>query len=116
MIASNEFYSWRAMRFRCLLKNDHAYSEYGGRGIKICQRWLLPRGVGFQNFLTDMGPRPICMTLDRIDVQGHYEPTNCRWADSDTQHRNQRKFLFPDGEVPPVADVPIEPNDEFACV
>ena len=64
----------------------------------------------------DMGPRPLDKTLDRIDVQGHYEPGNCRWADDDTQGRNQRRFLFPNGNESPVADVPMDLDAEFAIV
>ena len=61
------------------------------------------------NFVMDMGPRPQAMTLDRINVQGHYEPSNCQWTDRDEQYRNQRRFLFPDGEEPPVI-----PLDDFS--
>jgi hypothetical protein len=115
--ASGELLSYWAMRNRCLYKTTGDYPDYGGRGIKICARWLVRR-KGFYSFLEDMGPRPIGDTLDRIDVQGHYEPDNCRWADDCLQKRNRRCILFPDGDVPPVARVPVDtlmdPEAEFA--
>lgn len=76
--------SWRAMKTRCLNKNHGYYWRYGGRGITICQRWL----NSFSNFLADMGERPVGKTLDRINNDGNYEPTNCRWADRKTQSEN----------------------------
>jgi len=99
---SAEYNSFSAMKTRCLNRNSSEYHNYGGRGIRICERWLLPKCEGFKNFIEVMGPRPSGKTLDRIDPQGHYCPQNCRWADTDTQHRNQRRFLYPDGDVPPV--------------
>jgi hypothetical protein len=83
-----EYVSWCAMRQRCFNKKLRDYHRYGGRGIKMCERWLK-----FSNFLADMGPRPPDSTLDRINVDGHYEPTNCRWANRETQCNNQRTNL-----------------------
>lgn len=86
------YVSWDAAKRRCLLSSDPAYGYYGGRGIQFCKRWL-----HFDNFLNDMGPRPIGKTLDRIDVNGHYEPVNCRWATPTEQQRNRRdavKIIF----------------------
>jgi hypothetical protein len=102
---SREYYSWSTMIARCTSEKHHAYADYGGRGICVCERWL-PDGTGrgFKNFLHDMGPRPSGMTLDRKNPQGHYEPTNCQWADKDTQAQNRRPQLWPDGNVPPVQD------------
>lgn len=83
--------SWRAMKERCNNPKYRCYARYGGRGIAICERW---QGAdGFANFLQDMGERPNDMTLDRINLDGNYEPNNCRWADQKTQLRNSSKVL-----------------------
>lgn len=69
------YYSWEAMKTRCLNEKSKDYSRYGGRGIMVCERWMV-----FENFLADMGIRPEGKTLDRIDGNGHYEPDNCKWS------------------------------------
>lgn len=81
--------SWDTMTQRCTNPNNIAYKWYGGRGITICERWRK-----FANFLIDMGDRPEGTTLDRIDSNGNYEPSNCRWATRDVQHANQRHVGF----------------------
>jgi len=101
---SREYNTWSNMVQRCRSPKHHAYKDYGGRGIRVCERWSLGNGYGFKNFLEDMGPRPNGMTLDRKDPQGHYEPLNCQWADKETQSMNRRPQLYPDGNVPPVDD------------
>lgn len=81
--------SWMSMKSRCINPNESGYENYGGRGIKVCDRWLGEEG--FNNFLTDMGERPPNTTIDRFpDVNGNYEPSNCRWGTDDQQSRNRR--------------------------
>lgn len=76
--------SWSSMKQRCLNLNSPKYAIYGGRGIMVCERWMK-----FENFLDDMGKRPKGKTLDRIDNDGNYEPSNCRWADIIIQNNNK---------------------------
>ena len=83
---SRRYRAWCKMKERCSPKNKD-WKYYGGRGIIICERWRK-----FENFAEDMGPHPgKGWTLDRIDNNGNYEPTNCRWATMKTQSRNSRQ-------------------------
>lgn len=77
---------WNKMKDRCLNKNHKHYPSYGGRGIKVCSEWM-----NFEGFYSDMGNAPEALTLDRINVNGDYEPKNCRWANETEQKYNQRK-------------------------
>lgn len=95
--SSPTYNSWRAMVIRCRNPNRRDFKWYGARGIQVCPQWLTARSGGtggFDQFLEDMGPRPEGRTLDRIDVHGHYEPDNCRWADKYEQAGNQRGPLY----------------------
>lgn len=78
---------WNHMIGRCTNRNDAAWEDYGGRGIKVCDRWR----ESFANFLADMGPRTSPRhSIDRIDNDGDYEPNNCRWATKHQQMQNIR--------------------------
>ena len=86
----SEYGIWSSIKDRCYRKTNDCYSRYGALGIKVCDRWL----NSFENFLTDMGPRPsVNHSVDRKDVHGDYSPSNCRWATRSEQQRNRRDTI-----------------------
>ena len=82
---SPTYLSWRGMKNRCLNSNEPAYKNYGARGITVCERWKQ-----FANFLEDMGKVPQGHQIDRIDNNGNYCKSNCRWTTSEKNNRNRR--------------------------
>jgi hypothetical protein len=80
---------WQQMRERCANPKNKSFDRYGGRGISVCARWEL-----FENFLADMGERPTGMSIDRINNDGNYEPSNCRWASISEQANNKRNTVL----------------------
>lgn len=91
-----EYHAWHAMKQRCYLPTLKMYPRYGGRGITVCDRWR----DSFPNFLADMGTRPTSgHSLDRINNDGHYEPSNCRWATiyQQNQNRENGRYLTHEG-------------------
>jgi hypothetical protein len=89
MAGTRIYQIWRTMRARCENPKDKGYPSYGGRGIAVCERWKQ-----FANFYADMGDKPAGMSLDRRDVNGNYEPSNCRWATKIEQQNNTTRSHF----------------------
>lgn len=89
---SRLYYIWKNMKQRCYNKNDHAYNRYGERGIRICDEWLTDF-KNFYNWAMDNGYKEN-LTIDRSDVNGNYEPNNCRWATKKQQTRNKRTTKY----------------------
>lgn len=104
--------TWCGMKTRCYNPESKSYPKYGGRGIKICQRWL----DDFFAFREDMGEKPDPrMSIDRIDNDGDYEPGNCRWATPSQQVRNRRSSLYVeiDGERKHILEVVNEDGKAY---
>lgn len=85
---SKLYRAWSSLRERCNNTTHHAYSNYGGRGISVCERW-----DSFEAFKSDMGEPAPGLSLDRIDANGNYEPENCRWAAISVQNSNKRNTI-----------------------
>ena len=103
MSHSPEYYTWDAMIQRCTNAGAISFNHYGGRGITVCDRWL----NSFENFLADMGERPSKdHSIDRINNNGNYDPSNCRWATRKEQNRNRRnsRWVGVEGCVKTIAE------------
>lgn len=93
---SPAYKAWKEMKQRCYNTNSSKYKNWGGRGIIVCDRWI----NSFENFFADMGERPLNKTsIDRIDVNGNYEKSNCRWATPKEQAETNRG-CFRKGNIP----------------
>lgn len=105
-----------SMKSRCYNPKNHNYLNYGGRGIKICNEWLNDENgiLNFYNWAVQNGYKNN-LTIDRIDVNGNYEPNNCRWATAKEQSRNKRnnKKIFYNGELRKVVDIAEEINIDY---
>ena len=107
---SLEYNTWQSMKDRCLNENSPSFPYYGGRGIKICDSWL----SSYNNFLSDMGRRKdVSYTLDRIDVNGDYEPNNCRWATKKEQSQNRRSVLELANRIEYLEDLLVKNKIDF---
>jgi hypothetical protein len=89
VVYKSEYRSWVQMKQRCYNPNSYSYKNYGGRGIKVCDRWF----NSFSSFIEDMGSRPKGLSLERKDNDGNYEPNNCKWATKNEQLKNRRTYV-----------------------
>jgi hypothetical protein len=107
---TKEYNCWKKMHQRCRNPKDPDFKNYGGRGIKVCWHWS-----EFANFFADMGPCPPTFTIERKDVHGNYEPSNCEWASRQTQNNNKRSnamFEF-EGRQMTVAQIARETGHNY---
>lgn len=106
---SISYRSWLSMKARCYYEKLGCYQNYGGRGIRICDRWLSGDGskTGYECFVDDLGARPSTeYSIDRLDYDGNYEPSNCRWATDTEQMRNtsRTRMCEYNGDVLPLIE------------
>jgi len=107
MFGTPTYSTWSSMLTRCENPRSKSYQRYGGRGIKVCERWHK-----FSNFIDDMGEKPSKgMSIERIDNDGNYEPGNCKWATSAEQARNTRRTRLTEGEVLDLRNGIVSIND-----
>lgn len=111
---SPEYRSWICMKNRCYYKKDKDYYNYGGRGIKVCDRWL----ESFENFYEDMGLRPEHCSLDRKDNNQDYYKENCKWSTRQEQSKNKRNVVYIeyDGRKMILSDWAKEVNKSAQCI
>lgn len=117
MSKTTTYMSYMAMMDRCYNRNRARWCCYGGRGIKICERWLGPEG--FIHFYEDMGPRPTAdHTIDRKHNDGDYEPGNCRWATVKEQSVNKRstRMIEWKGKAQCIAEWAVEVGLSVTCL
>lgn len=107
---------WQGMRQRCYNSNADSYDDYGGRGITICDEWL-DDYTAFEDWALDNGYDDE-LSIDRINVNGNYEPTNCRWADQHTQSTNKRNTVYIDymGEPTLLCDIATDTGISYAAL
>ena len=102
-VKTPEYSSWQNMKTRCYNKKIKEYKYYGGKGIRVCKRWI----DSYENFYNDMGPKPDkTYSVDRIDLNGDYSPDNCRWASRIQQANNKtnNRIIVMDGESHALAE------------
>ncbi len=95
LLVVKTYRAWKSMIQRCTNPNRDVYKYYGGRGIKVCDRWR----YSFQNFYEDVGISPNGMELDRINNNGNYEPSNCRWTTPRKNKRNRNSTRLDEATV-----------------
>jgi hypothetical protein len=100
--ASPEYKSWQGMLARCYRPSHNRFERYGARGITVCDRWNPAANGSFENFLSDMGPlREKGLSIERINNDGNYEPTNCKWSSAKEQANNRgtTKWVVYEGKL-----------------
>lgn len=109
-----EYKIWTAMKRRCYNKKSFRYEDYGGRGIKVCDRWV----NSFENFYADMGIRPIGWTIERINNDNNYGPENCRWATRLEQANNKRnnRIITIEGKTKTLSEWSRECSVTVGCI